>query len=157
MASKEEYIVTWQIEVDADTPEDAAKAALAIMRDNDPANTAMVFVVEDPYGTATTVDLMTSEVTSMVSVPLPPELVADLARELAKEDAREDVCINPGVYWKCVSGTCLTPSKCQIAEECLATCIYCEKHRGDPMMPPHNASPNCESGRRNHCTCDVCF
>ena len=25
------------------------------------------------------------------------------------------------------------------------------------MMPPHFASPRCESGRRNHCSCDTCF
>ncbi len=23
--------------------------------------------------------------------------------------------------------------------------------------PAHNPSPRCESGKRNHCTCDVCF
>jgi len=36
-------------------------------------------------------------------------------------------------------------------------CSYCDEHRGDGMMPPHAASANCESGKRNHCTCDVCF
>lgn len=25
------------------------------------------------------------------------------------------------------------------------------------MMPPHNASPRCESGGHEHCSCDVCF
>jgi hypothetical protein len=36
-------------------------------------------------------------------------------------------------------------------------CAYCDEHRDDQMMPPHDASPRCESGKRNHCTCDVCF
>jgi len=30
----------------------------------------------------------------------------------------------------------------------------------DSMMafhPPHDASPNCESGGHNHCSCNVCF
>lgn len=25
------------------------------------------------------------------------------------------------------------------------------------MMPDHHASSNCESGKRDHCTCDWCF
>lgn len=25
------------------------------------------------------------------------------------------------------------------------------------MMPPHFASPRCESGGHNHCSCDTCF
>ena len=36
-------------------------------------------------------------------------------------------------------------------------CSYCAKFKPGAMMPPHDASPNCESGRRNHCTCDTCF
>jgi hypothetical protein len=36
-------------------------------------------------------------------------------------------------------------------------CTYCDQHAKDPMMPPHQASRNCESGMRLHCTCDVCF
>ena len=35
-------------------------------------------------------------------------------------------------------------------------CAYCEEH-GDGMMPPHDASPNCQSGGHSHCTCDTCF
>ena len=26
-----------------------------------------------------------------------------------------------------------------------------------PMMPNHKASPRCQSGGHNHCTCDTCF
>jgi len=36
-------------------------------------------------------------------------------------------------------------------------CEYCAKHRDDPMMPPHQASSRCESGKRSHCTCDTCW
>jgi hypothetical protein len=32
-------------------------------------------------------------------------------------------------------------------------CPGCERGFG----PPHEASPGCESGRRAHCSCDVCF
>lgn len=27
----------------------------------------------------------------------------------------------------------------------------------DSMLPSHSASSRCESGGRNHCTCDTCF
>ena len=33
-----------------------------------------------------------------------------------------------------------------------AGCDLCES-----PGPPHDASPNCESGKREHCSCDVCF
>jgi hypothetical protein len=36
-------------------------------------------------------------------------------------------------------------------------CKFCDEHRDDRMMPPHDASPRCESGKRHHCTCDTCF
>jgi hypothetical protein len=36
-------------------------------------------------------------------------------------------------------------------------CAYCDEHRDDGMMPPHTPSSRCESGKRPHCTCDVCF
>lgn len=39
----------------------------------------------------------------------------------------------------------------------LGECAYCDKWRHDPMMPSHSASERCESGKRNHCTCDTCF
>ena len=37
------------------------------------------------------------------------------------------------------------------------SCGFCDDHLDDKMMPPHTASPNCESGKRNHCTCGVCY
>lgn len=36
-------------------------------------------------------------------------------------------------------------------------CAYCDQHCYDEMMPKHEASPRCESGKRPHCTCDICF
>lgn len=36
-------------------------------------------------------------------------------------------------------------------------CVTCSQHMASEMMPPHDASPKCESGKRNHCSCDVCF
>ena len=36
-------------------------------------------------------------------------------------------------------------------------CAYCDAHRQDPMMPFHDASARCESGKHSHCSCDVCF
>jgi hypothetical protein len=36
-------------------------------------------------------------------------------------------------------------------------CAYCDQHAKDEMTPPHDPSPRCESGKRPHCTCDVCF
>ena len=36
-------------------------------------------------------------------------------------------------------------------------CVTCTQHLASEMMPPHDASPRCESGKRNHCSCDICF
>ena len=36
-------------------------------------------------------------------------------------------------------------------------CAYCDQHSTEEMMPPHDPSPRCESGKRPHCTCDTCF
>lgn len=44
------YRVIWEIDIDADNPEEAAARALIIQRDNDPANTATVFIVQGPHG-----------------------------------------------------------------------------------------------------------
>lgn len=38
-----------------------------------------------------------------------------------------------------------------------AECSYCVEYKGDSMMPAHTASAHCESGKRPHCTCDVCY
>lgn len=35
------------------------------------------------------------------------------------------------------------------------TCSFCLAHDGEG--PPHSASSRCESGKHNHCSCDVCF
>lgn len=36
-------------------------------------------------------------------------------------------------------------------------CQFCDLHGDQGMMPSHTASDRCESGKRAHCTCDVCF
>lgn len=37
-------------------------------------------------------------------------------------------------------------------------CSYCESDDCNfGFCPPHDASPRCESGKHNHCSCDVCF
>jgi hypothetical protein len=36
-------------------------------------------------------------------------------------------------------------------------CTYCDAHGDESMMPSHDASSACESGKRPHCTCDACF
>lgn len=37
------------------------------------------------------------------------------------------------------------------------SCSYCQDNKDDARMPPHDASDNCESGKRTHCTCDICY
>ncbi len=41
-----------------------------------------------------------------------------------------------------------------VTEEGCATCA--ELARGS-FGPSHDPSPRCESGKRPHCTCDICF
>lgn len=37
-------------------------------------------------------------------------------------------------------------------------CSFCvEIVTHGEMGPYHDASPNCESGKRHHCSCDTCF
>ena len=50
-----EFRVKWEIDIDADTPEKAAKQALEHMRN--PASIATVFDVIDEHGNTTVVDL----------------------------------------------------------------------------------------------------
>jgi len=39
----------------------------------------------------------------------------------------------------------------------VVNCAYCDAHRDDKMMPYHDASDRCESGKHDHCTCDACY
>ena len=50
-----EYRVIWTIDLDANSPEDAARKALAIQRD--PASIATCFVITDDHGNRRDVDL----------------------------------------------------------------------------------------------------
>jgi hypothetical protein len=38
-------------------------------------------------------------------------------------------------------------------------CAYCDRERaaGNEFHPSHDASDRCESGKREHCSCDTCF
>ncbi len=38
-------------------------------------------------------------------------------------------------------------------------CKYCDVERadGNEHHPSHDASDRCESGKRNHCSCEVCW
>lgn len=51
----------------------------------------------------------------------------------------------------------VTPTKRHKAEP--GECKYCDelRERGETFHPSHDASRNCESGRRPHCSCDCCF
>ncbi len=49
------YSVSWTIDIEADSPEDAARQALGIHRDSN--STATVFDVQDADGTTTVIDL----------------------------------------------------------------------------------------------------
>jgi len=43
----------------------------------------------------------------------------------------------------------LPPGECKGCDDIRA--------RGETFAPYHDASPRCESGRHNHCSCDTCF
>lgn len=53
------YRVTWEIDIDAGSPREAAELCLALHRDPD--STATFFMVEDDDGNKTTVDLQEEE------------------------------------------------------------------------------------------------
>jgi hypothetical protein len=36
-------------------------------------------------------------------------------------------------------------------------CPTCDKYIPGDIMPPHDASCRCESGKHKHCSCDICF
>lgn len=48
------YLVTWDIHVEADSPEEAARRALEIQRD--PTSTATVFIINDGTSDPITID-----------------------------------------------------------------------------------------------------
>jgi hypothetical protein len=53
-----EYLVEWRIDIEADSPEEAAAQALVCQRDTE--STAVVFDVFDENGEMVTVDLLDS-------------------------------------------------------------------------------------------------
>ena len=54
----EMWRVIWEIDIEAASAEEAAGKALRIMRDDDPANTAVVFTCIDRLGESRVVDLL---------------------------------------------------------------------------------------------------
>ena len=52
-----QYRVKWEIDIEAESPEEAASRALIIQRDNDPENAATVFDVSEMDGPTVRVDL----------------------------------------------------------------------------------------------------
>jgi hypothetical protein len=60
---------------------------------------------------------------------------------------------NARLYNSCQPGTYEEQQRRRL----YADCQYCQDHKNDSMMPPHKASDHCESGKRNHCTCDICY
>lgn len=60
-------------------------------------------------------------------------------------------CVGCGFDW--ASCVCSARRRRERADDC----AYCARHKPGEMCPPHDASRNCESGQRHHCTCDVCF
>lgn len=60
------YLVIWQMDIDADSPEEAARQALAYQRD--PESTATVFDVESDAGTVR-VDLTEGTTTPLAREP----------------------------------------------------------------------------------------
>jgi len=49
------FRIVWEVDVDADTPLEAAREAFSMM--TDPESTAVVFSVTDPNGDTVTIDL----------------------------------------------------------------------------------------------------
>ena len=85
-----EYRVTWTIDLDADSPEDAARKALAIQRDPD--SWATHFTVCDPQGRAHEADLgcpckPSRNETVYVLVPMEEGIVRDVQAFQSKEAA----------------------------------------------------------------------
>jgi hypothetical protein len=52
----------------------------------------------------------------------------------------------------------LLHAKAKARQDEIANCKYCQEIKASGGFgPSHFASPNCQSGRRPHCTCDLCF
>jgi len=43
------------------------------------------------------------------------------------------------------------------ADELQVDCPVCQSREQGDMAPAHRASDRCESGKRDHCSCSVCF
>lgn len=68
--------------------------------------------------------------------------------------------------WGCLSHTCPdcgaivfneTNERGELTHDCCKVCVETGANRPHAFVPQHFASPRCQSGGRNHCTCDICF
>lgn len=62
----------------------------------------------------------------------------------------------PSEMGPAVNGRRVSTRRHQVDE---GECPYCDRERAaaNTFHPSHDASDRCESGKRPHCTCDVCF
>lgn len=58
------YRVRWEIDIEADSPEEAAQEALAIQRDEDSIATVFNVIDSTGHGKAYTIDFLTGDITS---------------------------------------------------------------------------------------------
>jgi len=75
--------------------------------------------------------------------PTLSEAVAAVAKRNAKRAAKAKTTPRPKRRHRMPEGYCPTCDR--------------ERERGNDFHPPHDASRYCESGHRNHCSCEVCF
>lgn len=56
---------------------------------------------------------------------------------------------DPPMHVSTVRRQTAEPGECAYCDQCVAA--------GETMFPSHDAYHGCESVKRNHCTCDMCF
>lgn len=108
-------------------------------------------------------DALASGMNNVVTLPFRPRLLdalppikkpeprnshdIHLVEEMAKIERRSD-----GKF---------KPIDAQPRRHCAAagTCAICDAACAKDVTfhPPHDPSPRCESGKRAHCSCDICF
>lgn len=70
-------------------------------------------------------------------------------------DANCIECPNSGEGVVCYDAASCRPKKRRHKLQA-GKCRACDAEVGE-FHPSHDPSPRCESGRRNHCSCDICF
>ena len=84
----------------------------------------------------------------------PRRTVTKEEREIEEKTRHADWLLSSGDY---DPPTPVYPVRRQTAEP--GQCAYCDRcvAGGETMFPAHDAYHGCESGKRNHCTCDMCW